>query len=81
MAEDSAGVKKMEIAFLIVFHFCVQVAGPPQCGHVEDERGPYATEERCRERVHEIMDYMKANLPPDSFVAQGSCIKIEGERL
>ena len=71
----------MEVAFLIVFQFCVQVVGPTRCGHVEDERGPYATEERCKERVHEILDYMKTKLPPGSFVAQGSCIKIEGERL
>ena len=71
----------MEVAFLIVFQFCVQVSGPPRCGYVEDERGPYATEERCRERVHEILDYMKANLPPGSFVAKGLCVRIEGEKL
>ena len=70
----------MEVAFLIVFQFCVQVAGPPRCGYVEDERGPYATEERCRERVQVIMDFMKENMPPGSFVAQGSCVKIEGEK-
>lgn len=70
----------VEVAFIIVFQFCVQVAGPPRCGYVEDERGPYATEERCRERVQVIMDFMKENMPPGSFVAQGSCVKIEGEK-
>ena len=34
------GVELM-VAFLVVVNFCVQVMGPPRCGHIEDNRGPY----------------------------------------
>ena len=33
---------EMETAFLVILNFCVQVMGPPRCGHIEDERGPYS---------------------------------------
>ena len=71
----------MEIAFLVVLNFCVHVTGPPRCGHIEDERGPYQTQLECKERIHQMFNYMNANLPPGSVVAHGVCVKVEGEKL
>ena len=72
---------EMEIAFLVVLNFCVHVTGPPRCGHIEDERGPYQTQLECKERIHQMFNYMNANLPPGSVVAHGVCVKVEGEKL
>ena len=72
---------EMETAFLVILNFCVQVMGPPRCGHIEDERGPYQTQQECEERIHEMFNYMNTNFPPNSVVAHGVCVKVEGERL
>ncbi len=69
------------VAFLVVVNFCVQVMGPPRCGHIEDNRGPYATEAQCRERIQEMFAYMNYKFPPGSVVAHGVCVEVEGERL
>ena len=53
----------METAFLVILNFCVQVMGPPRCGHIEDERGPYQTEQECEERIHEMFNYMNTSFP------------------
>ena len=57
---------EMETAFLVILNFCVQVMGPPRCGHIEDERGPYQTQQECEERIHEMFNYMNTNFPPNS---------------
>ena len=71
----------METAFLVILNFCVQVMGPPRCGHIEDERGPYQTEQECEERIHEMFNYLNTNFPPNSVIAHGVCVKVQGKRL
>ena len=60
----------METAFLVILNFCVQVMGPPRCGHIEDQLGPYQTQQECKERIHEMFNYMGANFPPNSVIAE-----------
>jgi len=72
---------EMETAFLVILNFCVQVMGPPRCGYIEDERGPYQTQQECEARIHEMFNYMNTNFPPNSVIAHGVCVKVEGERL
>ena len=72
---------EMETAFLVVLNFCVHIMGPPRCGHIEDAWGPYQTHQECKERIYEMFNYMNANFPPNSVIAHGVCVKVEGKRL
>jgi hypothetical protein len=48
-----------------------------ECVRFEDNRGPYATEERCIERIAEMLDAIRT-ISPDLRIVRTACRPEEG---
>jgi len=54
---------------------------PPECGYIEDERGPYKTVEQCEVRIEEMFGLLRIMFPPHLIRAEGKCLRVVGEQL
>jgi hypothetical protein len=71
--------------FAATILLCLTAAGAaePQCGLIADRRGPVLGEERCRGRLGEMEERVKAVLSAKGFVGTvrltASCKRVQGE--
>jgi len=68
-------------AIIATVSFCVMASMPPECGYIEDERGPYKTVEQCEVRIDEMFGLLRIMFPPHLIRAEGKCFRVVGEQL
>jgi hypothetical protein len=68
-------------AIIAMVSFCVMSTTPPECGYIEDNRGPYETVKQCEVRIDEMFGLLRIMFPPELVRAEGKCFRVKGEQL